>query len=587
MHVSALQNLIDNSLNYSKEAPNDSIIQWGHELAPILKKQKEYKTLFQLKQLIATAYATRGDMNMAIDHARQMYKEAKELNYPIGIALSSRAIGDAYLNANMQEPAIESYKEALELLDKIPGSEILEQEILPKFILTLIQTSHMDEARTYLKRFENLHTAAPTPTFHFFLCTCKAYYDIEAGNPEKGKASLDEARKISDQLKFLYLRSIFNYILGQYYQAIGEYGLALQQYERLINTPKAPAPNKHIGLQLECAQLLTKMGRTEEACLIYQKANEQKDSLNALSYARQINDLRGMYQIDQMEIRNQIQRNQITLWVIIASIFILVLILLLIVRIRQEANRLLHSKEELEIARKYAENAIHTKSLFLSNMSHEIRTPLNALSGFSSILTEESIDNDTRRQCNDIIQQNSELLLKLINDVIDLSSLDPGKLTFNFKECDAVNICRNVIDTVEKVKQTQAGVSFITSLDKLTLRTDESRLQQVLINLLINATKFTTEGNITLTLEKESETMALFIVTDTGCGIPPEKQNQIFNRFEKLNEGAQGTGLGLSICQLIIEQIGGKIWIDPEYTGGARFRFTHPIGPTKEEEAEG
>ena len=108
-----------------------------------------------------------------------------------------------------------------------------------------------------------------------------------------------------------------------------------------------------------------------------------------------------------------------------------------------------------------------------------------------------------------------------------------------------------------------------------------------LINLLINATKFTTEGNITLTLEKESETMALFTVTDTGCGIPPEKQNQIFNRFEKLNEGAQGTGLGLSICQLIIEQIGGKIWIDPEYTGGARFRFTHPIGPTKEEEAEG
>lgn len=100
-------------------------------------------------------------------------------------------------------------------------------------------------------------------------------------------------------------------------------------------------------------------------------------------------------------------------------------------------------------------------------------------------------------------------------------------MTFNFKECDAVNICRNVIDTVEKVKQTQAGVSFVTSLDKLTLRTDESRLQQVLINLLINATKFTTEGNITLTLEKESETMALFTVTDTGCGIPGKTESDI------------------------------------------------------------
>lgn len=513
-HVSALLDLIDNSLNYSKEAPNDSIIQWGNELAPLLKKQKEYKTLFQLKQLIVTAYASRGDMNMAIDHARRMYKEAKELNSPIGIALSSRAIGDAYLNANMQEPAIESYKEALELLDKIPGSEILEQ------------------------------------------------------------------------LNYLYLRSIYNYILAQYYQAVGKYELALQQYECLTKVPKAPAPNKHIGLQLECAQLLTQMGRTEEAYRIYQKANRQKDSLNALSYARQINDLRGMYQIDRMEIRNQIQRNQIILWIIIASIFILMLVLLLIVRIRQESNRLLRSKEELEIARKYAENSIRTKSLFLSNMSHEIRTPLNALSGFSSILTDESIDNDTRYQCNDIIQQNSELLLKLINDVIDLSNLDPGKLTFNFKECDAVNICRNVINTVEKVKQTQAGVSFVTSLDRLTLRTDEARLQQVLINLLINATKFTTEGSITLTLEKESETMALFTVTDTGCGILREKQDQIFNRFEKLNEGAQGTGLGLSICQLIIEQIGGRIWIDPDYTEGARFRFTHPVRPAKEKEAE-
>jgi signal transduction histidine kinase len=120
----------------------------------------------------------------------------------------------------------------------------------------------------------------------------------------------------------------------------------------------------------------------------------------------------------------------------------------------------------------------------------------------------------------------------------------------------------------------------------VTLRTDEARLQQVLINLLINATKFTTEGSITLTLEKESETIALFTVTDTGCGILREKQDQIFNRFEKLNEGAQGTGLGLSICQLIIEQIGGRIWIDPDYTEGARFRFTHPVRPAKEKEAE-
>ena len=153
------------------------------------------------------------------------------------------------------------------------------------------------------------------------------------------------------------------------------------------------------------------------------------------------------------------------------------------------------------------------------------------------------------------------------------------KLVFNFKKCDAVVICRNVIDTVKKVKQTQADVHFVTTLESLPLLTDDSRLQQLLINLLINATKFTTEGSITLEIQKESDDTAIFSVTDTGCGIPLENQNRIFNRFEKLNEGAQGTGLGLSICQLIVEQIGGKIWIDPEYTAGARFMFTHPIKP--------
>ena len=231
----------------------------------------------------------------------------------------------------------------------------------------------------------------------------------------------------------------------------------------------------------------------------------------------------------------------------------------------------------VERLRTDAENATSAKSIFLSNMSHEIRTPLNALSGFSSLLTEEGLDDDTRRQCNEVILQNSELLLKLINDVIDLSSLEFGKIQFCINKYNVVNICRNVIDTVSKIKQTQAAICFITELESMDIETDDARLQQVLINLLINATKFTSQGSIILELRKQSEQELLFSVTDTGCGIPKEKQAAIFRRFEKLNENAQGSGLGLSICQLIIEHIGGKIWIDSDYTGGSRFFFTHPI----------
>ena len=166
--------------------------------------------------------------------------------------------------------------------------------------------------------------------------------------------------------------------------------------------------------------------------------------------------------------------------------------------------------------------------------------------------------------------------------MIDLSSLEFGKLQFCIAQHDAVSICRNVIDTVNKEKQTQAELTFTTELEEMPIETDDSRLQQVLIILLINATKFTPQGSIVLKLEKETNDTVLFTVTDTGCGIPKDKQATNFLRFEKLNEYAQGTGLGLSICKLIVHKWKGSIWIDPDYTGGARFVFSHPLNIEKE-----
>ena len=111
----------------------------------------------------------------------------------------------------------------------------------------------------------------------------------------------------------------------------------------------------------------------------------------------------------------------------------------------------------------------------------------------------------------------------------------------------------------------------------MEIETDTLRLHQVLINILVNATKFTKEGSIILQLEQNEEGMAQFSIPDTGCGIPSEKQSSIFERFERVNEKSQGTGLGLAICQLIISRLGGRIWIDPQYTDGSRFVFTHPL----------
>ena len=247
-----------------------------------------------------------------------------------------------------------------------------------------------------------------------------------------------------------------------------------------------------------------------------------------------------------------------------------------LIMLRKYNRRLMESKEKLNHARQMVENSVRLKNIFLSNMSHEIRTPLNALAGFTAFLADESLDEESRKQFESIIQQNSDLLMKLIHDVVDFSIQQDGEMQFRLEEHDAVDTCRNVVKTVDKVKQTKAAIIFESQLETLPIVTDEARLQQLLINLLVNANKFTTEGSITLSLETKDD-MALFAVTDTGCGIAADKRESVFTRFEKLDENAQGTGLGLSICRFIIERLGGKIWVDPEYNNGARFCFTHPL----------
>ena len=311
-------------------------------------------------------------------------------------------------------------------------------------------------------------------------------------------------------------------------------------------------------------------------CDAFRKINANRDSISVQSYRTKINKERNANMVAQEQLSINEEKSMIMAYYIIGLVVVLLLLGVGIVVSRKYNRRLKKSREELNEARKVAENSMHLKSLFLSNMSHEIRTPLNALAGFSAILAEDNLDNETRQQFEAIIHQNSDLLLKLINDVVDFSRQQNGEMQFKIEEQNAVEICRNVVETVDKVKRTAAEIRFESDIDTLTLSTDKARLQQMLINLLVNANKFTDKGSIVLTLKREGNE-ALFSVTDTGCGIAPEKREKIFNRFEKLDENAQGTGLGLSICRLIIERLGGKIWVDPDYNDGARFCFTHPI----------
>ena len=241
-------------------------------------------------------------------------------------------------------------------------------------------------------------------------------------------------------------------------------------------------------------------------------------------------------------------------------------------------DELQESESALRDAKDRAEESSRLKSAFLANMSHEIRTPLNAIVGFSDVLASGGSSEDEQQGYVDIIKTNSDLLLRLINDILDVSRLEADRVTFTFEECDVVPLCQRVLASVSQARKSKNEFIFECDRESMDMRTDTQRLQQVIINLLSNADKFTRNGKITLGLKvDETQRRAIFSVSDTGTGIPLEKQKLVFERFEKLNEYVQGTGLGLSICKLTVEKWGGEIWVDPGYTDGARFVFTHPL----------
>lgn len=585
--LAALQSLITKEVPYDANIPIDSIISWTDELAPTLKSPKTEEAYFTLVLWEVNAYIMRGDLSLAIDRARLMYEYAKDIKSNFGIALSNQAVGQAYSASNIQDKALISYMDALRYL---PENNPQTYRLLVKISTQLQQMNRLEEAMEYVKKLNPLLEQNPEHPLAIPILIENATYYISSGDQDTALQYLHRADSIyKNHTHEIAHEFSINYYTAACYRALAadyhnkeKADEALALYNQLLEV----VSNNKRSLEYRwiCAEkiyLYKLLGRFDEACQIYKELYSVTDTLASKSYIRQINALKATYQVDEIELENKAQQNKMVVVLIFIGLGLLTFISMLAIWLRRQKKVVVMSTETLEQLRHNAENATRAKSIFLSNMSHEIRTPLNALSGFSALLTEEGLDDSTRRQCTDIIQQNSELLLKLINDVIDLSSLEFGKMQFSIAEHDAVATCRNVTDTVGKVKQTQAELLFETSLEELYIETDDSRLQQVLINLLINATKFTPDGSITLKLEKQSEEMALFSVTDTGCGIPKEKQASIFQRFEKLDENAQGSGLGLSICQLIIEHIGGKIWIDPDYTGGSRFVFTHPIHQTR------
>lgn len=243
--------------------------------------------------------------------------------------------------------------------------------------------------------------------------------------------------------------------------------------------------------------------------------------------------------------------------------------------INYDITTLKETEQKLIIARDKAEELDRLKSAFLANMSHEIRTPLNAIVGFSSLLAE----TESKEECQDyikIVQDNNDLLLRLISDILDLAKIEAGTFNFVYADLDVNEVCSEIIKSTGMKVKGNIKLLFEKQIPECHIYTDKNRFMQVITNFINNALKFTHEGTIALGYEQISSQKIRFYVRDTGVGIPASKINSVFERFVKLNNFVQGTGLGLSICKSIITQMEGEIGVDSTEGAGSCFWFTLP-----------
>lgn len=587
--------------NYYNRMIPDSLMYWASKLDTLALENKYYSIFFDTFSLVCFWELYDKNYDIALDKANSLYQLAKDLDDANGMIASYETIGLVYMETFRYVEAIKSYKEGLELQ---------RQQKNPRYAYQFQFMSYIIEAYLKLKDYKGTKDALaeaykliekckleeeyfPIKRCLWLLCCYNIEMFVAQKMPQKAEAYIIESEKYKDIDDF-YVFCYYNLVSASYYQLLGQYEKALDN----VNLVLAQTGNDYLPALKMKAELLLNAGMEQDAALLYHKSINLIDSTYNESLSKQINQLRTIHEVDKLELRNkqfELEAGRYKLTITFILIFVLLLALFVIgfhyIRVKRikkllekseeelkkDKEKLLLSEKELTLAIEKVEVSNHFKDVFIANLNHEIRTPLNSIVGFSNLLIDMHWE-DGRKEYASIIKNNSEQLLKLVNDTVNVSLLQAGEMPLVLENIDVKKICREL--TQEYKSKLVSGVSLKTILpaNDISVKTDVICLRQVLGNLLSNAVKFTKTGKIVLKMELSGDNSLIrFIVEDTGPGISKDMQGKIFDSFEKHNSFTQGIGLGLTICKYISHRLNGTIMLDTSYENGTRMIFTHPI----------
>ena len=584
---------------YYYQANNeDSIVFYTNKVKQFAKEIQQSKYYyFAWANRLILYYLKTGRSNIALYEAEKVLKEAQAEDNKTGLMYCYNIMSQIYTIKNFDVMASEWRVKEIELTEKYK----LENYNISNTYAQLANyyTMHHQPELALEALGKAVKTANSASHKILAKLTYVEYYS-EFGDFPAAEKILKECRELFDQDKRLdSLKKRFYRTEAFYYQRSKQFAKALEAAEKQKAEEQRLNEYAMSSEQYRLkGEIYRQMGRPDEAVKFLKKYIEADDSLKIANEQLASSEFATLLNVEKLNTekkelmlrtKEKELSNKTTL---IFSLIILLAILFLFLyresrlnrklkasesELRNKNEELTYSREELRKARDQAEATSQMKTTFIQSMSHEIRTPLNSIIGFSQVLSDHYGNEETKEFVN-IIKANTDDLLRLVTDVLALSELDQyNKLPTNI-QTDINMICQLSIEVAKMQKQDTVEFLFKPEREKLIILSNPERISQLLANLAHNAIKFTTHGSIELTYSVlEAENKLEISVTDTGIGIPKEKQEKVFERFYKMNSFSQGTGLGLSISRTIAEKLGGSLHIDSSYTDGCRMVLTLPL----------
>lgn len=567
----------------------DSLRYYSEEVKRFARQTGQPKYYYWIWGRYIEGYIIKKQFNLALLELKAMQEEATKENYMPGLISCYKSMRNVYSLKNNVQLAYEYQKKVVELIEQYDIEDFNLSLIYATLAHDMINLNKTEEVKPIL---EKAYAAVKRPSQELLVMKNDAFYWWRKGNARQVEQLIRKAEALNLPDMGNDLCDIKTY----YYWLTGEYSKIVELYESSYDKSRVDQL-RFLKVKAEALQMVP--GREKEANEQYNLYVQLRDSLERRDAQVSLEEFATIMDVSRLNKENSelelaMSRHKLhTTYVSLIGLGIFILVMCVFTfKLWRLNRRLRHS--EFDLRRKNmalteadkiivkekerAENASRMKSAFIQNMSHEIRTPLNSIVGFSQVLVEELRGQEDMKTYASVITENSNNLLKLVGDVLELSTLDTMDKEIKKVPVSINDLCSLALKRVKDDLKPEVELLFDSWKNEYPVCSDSKLIATVLDNLLLNAIKFTTRGKITLDCHLSMDAQHIeIVVTDTGIGIPEDKQEWVFERFTKVDEFTQGTGLGLAISRLAAQLLGGQIMIDSDYKEGCRMVFTLPV----------